>query len=56
MTKIATPKESAPANRSRASGYAASTPKATEITVDATLTIRLFANQLQNSVSVDKSR
>src|SRR2546427_6447443 len=53
VMKIATPKESAPGKRRRASGYAARVPIRTETTVAAMLTIRLFANQLQNMVSFE---
>ena len=53
--KIATPNESPPGKRRRASGYAARMPITTEITVAATLTIRLFTNQLQNSVSCESN-
>src|SRR2546427_13035538 len=55
VTKMATPKEFAPGNFKRASGYAASMPSTTEMTVAARLTIRLFRNQLQKSVSFESS-
>src|SRR5215471_16779065 len=55
VTKIATPNESPPGKRRRASGYAARIPIATETIVAATLTIRLFTNHDQKSVSCDSS-
>src|SRR5262245_17434138 len=54
-TKMGTPQQADPRNCRRASGYAASTPRTTEMTVAARLTIRLFRNQLQKRVSFESS-
>src|SRR5262245_13576048 len=55
VTKIATPNDAAPRKRRRASGYAARMPITTEMMVAPRLTIRLFTNQLQKSVSDESS-
>jgi len=56
VTKYRNPEGVGPGEPEPASGYAAEArPRRPKITVDAKLTIRLLANQLQNGVSVDSS-